>query len=190
MPARKPLIFFETNLGADTGDSPGAISAELRERHPDVRIAWSVKGAALPFEQPIECLRRGTLRHHWAMGRATVWISNQNFPAHLRRPERTHYLQTWHGTPLKRMLHDLDEIVGRDEGYVDRVDTMIGEWSTLLSPSPWASERFASAFQYQGKVLEVGYPRNAPSRRLSCVSRWRIWPGWRWRSTSSPCPAR
>lgn len=165
LPARKPLIFFETNLGADTGDSPGAISAELRERHPDVRIAWSVKGAALPFEQPIECLRRGTLRHHWAMGRATVWISNQNFPAHLRRPKRTHYLQTWHGTPLKRMLHDLDEIVGRDEGYVDRVDTMIGEWSTLLSPSPWASERFASAFQYQGRVLEVGYPRNDVLRR-------------------------
>jgi CDP-glycerol glycerophosphotransferase len=58
------------------------------------------------------------------------------------------------------MLHDLEVVVGRDEGYVARVDQMIGEWSLLLSPSPWATQRFRSAFRYRGDVLEAGYPRN------------------------------
>jgi CDP-glycerol glycerophosphotransferase len=58
------------------------------------------------------------------------------------------------------MLHDLDTVVGRDTGYIERVDRMISEWSLLLSPSPWATERFRTAFRYDGDVLEAGYPRN------------------------------
>jgi CDP-glycerol glycerophosphotransferase len=94
------------------------------------------------------------------MGRASLWAANQNQPRWMRRPDHAAYLQTWHGTPLKRMLHDLDSIVGRDEGYVGRVDQMISEWSLLLSQSPWATQRLRSAFRYQGEVLELGYPRN------------------------------
>jgi CDP-glycerol glycerophosphotransferase len=58
------------------------------------------------------------------------------------------------------MLHDLDTVIGRDAGYVGRVDRMIGEWSLLLAPSPWAGERMRSAFRYDGEMLDVGYPRN------------------------------
>ena len=76
-----------------------------------------------------------------------------------KKPAAT-YLQTWHGTPLKRMLHDLDTIVGRDEGYVTRVTKAARQWSVLTSPSAWTTERMRSAFRYTGPVVELGYPRN------------------------------
>lgn len=156
---RSGLVVFESNLGADFGDSPGAIYRAIRRRGLAVRTAWVVAPNLAPPDDSIG-LERLTSRYLWAMGRASVWVSNQNQPAWMRRPEGTFYLQTWHGTPLKRMLHDLEVVVGRDEGYVGRVDQMIGEWSLLLSPSPWATQRFRSAFRYRGDVLEAGYPRN------------------------------
>jgi CDP-glycerol glycerophosphotransferase len=70
------------------------------------------------------------------------------------------FLQTWHGTPLKRMQHDLDEIYGRAPGYLERVTAAMSQWSVLLSPSPYATAIFRSAFKYDGPVLETGYPRN------------------------------
>ena len=156
---RNGAVVFESNLGADFGDSPGAIHQAMTRRGLRVRTAWVTRPglAPPPGSRGVERLSWPYL---WVMGRANVWVSNQNMPAWMRRPAGTYYLQTWHGTPLKRMLHDLDTVVGRDTGYVGRVDRMISEWSLLLSPSPWASERFRSAFRYDGEVLEAGYPRN------------------------------
>jgi CDP-glycerol glycerophosphotransferase len=40
------------------------------------------------------------------------------------------------------------------------VSQAVKQWSVLLSPSPYATAAFRSAFRYQGRVLEEGYPRN------------------------------
>ncbi len=156
---RSGLVAFESNLGADYGDSPGAIHRAIQARGLDVRTGWVARTHAPVPEGSVRLERLGW-RYVWEMGRASVWVSNQNMPTWMRRPDDTFYLQTWHGTPLKRMLHDLDTVVGRDSDYVDRVDRMIGEWSLLLAPSPWAAERLRSAFRYRGEMLDVGYPRN------------------------------
>ncbi|HEY3534410.1 MAG TPA: CDP-glycerol glycerophosphotransferase family protein [Pedococcus sp.] len=156
---RSGMVVFESNLGADLGDSPGAIHAAMRRRGVERPTGWVVTAGLEAPEGSLALTRLG-FRYVWEMGRASLWVANQNQPSWMRRPDDTAYLQTWHGTPLKRMLHDLDTIVGRDEGYVGRVDTMISEWSLLLSQSPWATERLRSAFRYRGEVLEVGYPRN------------------------------
>ncbi len=63
------------------------------------------------------------------MATAKFWVNNQNFPHYMTRRKETTYIQTWHGTPLKKMLFDLDEIHGRDEGYVERVTNSISQWS-------------------------------------------------------------
>ena len=156
---RSGLVAFESNLGADYGDSPGAIHRAIQGRGLDVRTGWVARTHSPAPEGSVRLERLGW-RYVWEMGRASVWVSNQNMPTWMRRPDDTFYLQTWHGTPLKRMLHDLDTVVGRDSDYVDRVDRMIREWSLLLAPSPWAAERLRSAFRYRGEMLDVGYPRN------------------------------
>jgi CDP-glycerol glycerophosphotransferase len=156
---RSGTVVFESNLGADLGDSPGAVFEAIRRRGLHVPTAWVVTGK-LGAPEGSATLQRLSFRYCWVMGRASLWVANQNQPSWMRRPRHAAYLQTWHGTPLKRMLHDLDTIVGRDEGYVGRVDRMISEWSLLLSQSPWATARLRSAFRYAGEVLEVGYPRN------------------------------
>jgi CDP-glycerol glycerophosphotransferase len=72
-----------------------------------------------------------------------------------KRPGAT-YLQTWHGTPLKRIHHDAPV----REGYLTNPDKDVARWDMLLSPNPASTDRLRHAFRFGGPVHETGYPRN------------------------------
>jgi CDP-glycerol glycerophosphotransferase len=73
-----------------------------------------------------------------------------------KRPGTT-YLQTWHGTPLKRIHND---VLWAPEGRLARLDRDIARWDVLLSPNPATTPRIARAFGFTGRIAETGYPRN------------------------------
>ncbi|WP_245634535.1 CDP-glycerol glycerophosphotransferase family protein [Janibacter limosus] len=159
LPAREAIL-FESGIGRQYSDSPRYIYEELVRREDPRHKVWVYDKSIPVWEPNLTVVKRLSPAYFWHLGRSRYWVNNQNFPHYIRRRRDGVYLQTWHGTPLKRMLHDLDEVVGRDEGYVDRVTNAVAQWTTLLSPSPYATQAFRSAFQYDGDVLEVGYPRN------------------------------
>lgn len=160
LPMDNNTIVFEASLSKQFNDNPRAIYDELVRREDPRRRVW-IYDRTPPVDDPqLVVVKRNSPRYFYFWARAKWWVSNQNLPYYITRRTRGVYIQTWHGTPLKRMLHDLDQIVGRDEGYVDRVSTAISQWSVLLSPSPFATKAFRSAFRYHGPVLESGYPRN------------------------------
>ncbi|NKX56497.1 CDP-glycerol glycerophosphotransferase family protein [Arthrobacter mobilis] len=159
-PMDKDLIVFESGLGKQYADSPRYIYEELLRRGDTRRKVW-VYDRKLPVADPhTKVVKRLSPEYYWYLARAKYWVNNQNFPHYLRRRKDGVYIQTWHGTPLKRMLHDMDEVHGRTDGYIERVSQAVRQWSVLLSPSPYATAAFRSAFRYQGPVLEEGYPRN------------------------------
>ncbi len=162
LPMDRDLIVFEAGLGRRYGDAPRYLYEELLRRKDPRRKVWVYAGRHRFPDPRTTTVRRTSLRYFWALGRAGTWVSDQNLPFYVRRRRSGVFLQTWHGTPLKRMLHDLDRVVGRDEGYMGRVDTAVRQWTHLLSQSPSATTWLRSAFRYEGEVVEQGYPRNDP----------------------------
>ena len=73
----------------------------------------------------------------------------------IKKPGAT-YLQTWHGTPLKRIHHDAPV----RPGWLDKPDRDVARWDMLLSQNPASTELLAHAFRFGGPVHETGYPRN------------------------------
>jgi CDP-glycerol glycerophosphotransferase len=165
---RRDLVVFESGVARHYGDSPRAIHERLLERAPGLSVAWINNTSVRIPGTDVEKVKRLSPRYYWLLGRARYWVNNQNFPHYLKPARGTRYLQTWHGTPLKKMQHDIDDIAGRDPGYLSRVTKMTGYWDALVSPSEYASTAFRSAFRFTGEMLEVGYPRNdlfhAPDR--------------------------
>lgn len=157
---RRDLAVFESNVGRAAADSPRAIYDELMARGADLDVVWSTRDTFRPRDLRTRKVEPGSPAFHWALARARWWVNNQNFGPRLTRPRGTTYLQTWHGTPLKRMQFDAVSTKGRKKGYLERVAAKTATWSSLVSPSPYATEAFRSAFRYDGPVLEVGYPRN------------------------------
>ncbi len=81
-----------------------------------------------------------------------------------KRPDAV-YLQTWHGTPLKRMFRDAR---WTPDGQVERMAMDVARWDVLLSPNHASTPLLRSAFGFDGHVAATGYPRNdvllAPDR--------------------------
>jgi len=160
LPVQENKIVFESGLGKQYGDSPRYIYEELRRLGSTHQVIWVHNKRLYLGDDHVNVIKRLSPRYFYHLATAKYWVNNQNFPHYMTRRKETTYIQTWHGTPLKKMLFDLEEIHGRDAGYVDRVTRSIQQWSVLLSPSSYATAIFKSAFQYEGTILESGYPRN------------------------------
>ena len=161
MPVDQKIILFESGIGKQFADSPRYIYEEIVKRNLDYKKVW-VCNKNVRFSDVENTIRINRLSpsYYYYLARAKVWINNQNFPTYIKKRKETTYLQTWHGTPLKKMLHDIENVMGRTDGYIDRVTSAIKNWDYLISPSEYATNAFKSAFKYKGEILEVGYPRN------------------------------
>ncbi|KQX70109.1 hypothetical protein ASD06_02695 [Angustibacter sp. Root456] len=160
LPADDRRVVFESGVGKQYADSPRYVYEELMRRGVDVKAVWAYSGQLHGTDSRTTVVDRLSPAYFYHLARARYWVNNQNFPHYVQRRADGVYLQTWHGTPLKRMLHDLDVVHGRDAGYLDRVTRASAQWSLLASPSRFATQAMRSAFRYGGEVLEVGYPRN------------------------------
>lgn len=74
------------------------------------------------------------------------------------------YIQTWHGTPLKRLANDMKVV--RMPGtttanYKKNFYAGRSRWDRLVSPNRYSSDIFKSAFWMdEDRIWEIGYPRN------------------------------
>jgi CDP-glycerol glycerophosphotransferase len=105
-------------------------------------------------------VHRRTRAWYEALARCHAYVANAAAPYFFEKRTTQVHLQTWHGTPLKR--------IGEDRGPGDfttwrhrrRVNAQAARWDAMLSPSPYCSDVFRSAFRYDGPFWEIGYPRN------------------------------
>ncbi|MDQ0185712.1 CDP-glycerol glycerophosphotransferase family protein [Cytobacillus kochii] len=160
LPIDEKLIIFESGLGKQYADSPRYIYEELVKRDKKYKTVWIYNKNKRFMDPSTIKVKRLSIRYYYYLARAKYWINNQNFPTYIKKRTDTIYIQTWHGTPLKRMLFDIETIQGRDDTYLERVHSATKNWDYLISPSQYATNAFRSAFKYEGEVLEIGYPRN------------------------------
>lgn len=160
VPADKDLIVFESGLGKQYGDSPRYIYEELLRQGDSRTKVWIYSGSHRFTDPNTKVVKRLSPEYFWYLARAKYWVNNQSFPHYLRRRKDGIFLQTWHGTPLKQMAMDIDEVQGRDDGYIDRVINATKQWTHLISPSTYTSRIMRSAYGFSGTAVELGYPRN------------------------------
>jgi CDP-glycerol glycerophosphotransferase len=96
-----------------------------------------------------ECVR--------ALERSDVVVANTHTDIDWRKKSSTLYVQTWHGTPLKRVHHD---VLWAPPGRLDRLSRDVARWDVLCSPNAQSTPRMRQAFRFTGEVMETGYPRN------------------------------
>jgi CDP-glycerol glycerophosphotransferase len=165
-PPKKDLIIFESYLGKQYSSNPRAIYEYLREHHPHYRMVWSVNKAHIEKFQElgIPYAIRFSFKWLYLMPRARYWVTNTRMPQWLKKPNHTVYLQTWHGTPLKKLAADMAEVHmpgTTTEKYKEGFLKETQQWDYLISPNSYSSKIFQSAFRYKhSKILETGYPRN------------------------------
>lgn len=155
------LVLFESWRGAYS-DNPRAISETLHELRPEYRHLWVAAGdarAALPSWAT--AVTPGSRAYLAALRAARYVVVNTHMPGYFRKRSGTVYVQTWHGTPLKRLGRDMHrQGFLTDPQYLAQMRRDVASWDVLVSPNPFSTPIFRHAFGFQGQVVESGYPRN------------------------------
>ena len=141
-------------------DNPRAVFEGLRRLRPGLEHVWLADPrhvAGFPADVATVPIRSD--RAVAALESADVLVSNTHtdLDPWTKQPGQV-YLQTWHGTPLKRIHRSA--LSHPEPTLMDALDVEIRRWDHLISPSPAATTLLRSAFGYTGSVLETGYPRN------------------------------
>ena len=158
-------MMFESFHGKQYSDSPRAIYEYMCKHHPNYKMIWSIDKRSIQLFKSlgIPYIQRFTLKWFLIKPRAKFWINNVRLPKWMPRPLGTVYLQTWHGTPLKKLGLDIEEVHmpgTYTERYRENIINESENWSYLISPNKYSSEIFKRAFGFNGEIMESGYPRN------------------------------
>jgi CDP-glycerol glycerophosphotransferase len=159
-PVRDSVLFISWK-GKQCGDNPLGIAQELRRRGDDREQLWVVNDWSAPVPEGGRAVLRGTQEYYEALARSRYLVSNDDMQLPFRKRDGQVYLQTWHGTPLKRIGFDITNpqfIMGR--AYFDHLARDVAQWDLLVSQNPFSTPIMRRAFRYDGEICEYGYPRN------------------------------
>ncbi|MCU9599724.1 CDP-glycerol glycerophosphotransferase family protein [Caldibacillus kokeshiiformis] len=165
LPARKHTIVFESFLGKQFSDNPRAIYEYMKEHYPEYKLYWSVDPRFIDNfkDKGVNIVPRLSIKWLLIMASAKYWVSNSRMPLWIPKPKHTVYLQTWHGTPLKKLAADMDDVFmpGTNiENYKRNFLKESANWDYLISPNPYSTKIFRRAFAFKKEMIESGYPRN------------------------------
>ncbi len=165
-------ILFCAYSGRQYACSPKAIYEFLQKEGEDYQFIWAFqdpeKFTELKENKRTSLVRYGSDEFRKELATCKYWVFNTRVPGGIVKKEDQVYIQTWHGTPLKKLGYDVGRYIsGADDKkslcYSYRTDAR--RYDFFLSPSPYYTEKMSSAFHLKalGKeecILEEGYPRN------------------------------
>jgi len=163
------MIFYEAFFGRGITCNPGAIFHYLLndERFQDYTHVWSLENsednektkARYAGYKNVVFVETFSREYFQYLSRAKYLINNVTFQNYVIKKEGQVILNTWHGIPLKSLGFDVPH------GDVDACNMLRNFIMSdyILSPVPYTTENFRSAFKlegiFQGEIVETGYPR-------------------------------
>lgn len=171
IPVDNRMILFLSFHGRSYNDNPRALYEAMRQdsRFSGYRLVWVLRNPDQETIPGAETVRYLSLGYFVAVARAKVWIFNCKMPMYLYKKKSQIYLQTWHGTPLKRLGHDIEPVPGQRfyrsgltyEQMCRTYDVDSERYDAMISPNAFCTGVFPHAFGIKKeKLIETGYPRN------------------------------
>ncbi|WP_318036750.1 CDP-glycerol glycerophosphotransferase family protein [Streptomyces chengmaiensis] len=160
-PERRDTLLFSSFDGRQYSDSPRAVHEELLRRGSPFEHLWTVLDQQVQLPEGARPVAFGSTEWHEALACSRAVVTNTQLPEWYERGTGRRTVQTWHGTPLKRIGRDLLDTAQANRPYIDSLPRRAAQWDLLISPNRFSTPILRRAFGYEGEVLESGYPRNA-----------------------------
>ena len=166
-------VIFEAFQGRSVACSPKALYMEMlnNPKYHDYQMIWSLRNTNrkdLLEKGRTQVVKFESFAYYRALARAKYWIFNSNTRPFLKPGKNQVFVQTWHGTPLKKIGCDvvrggnaMTKLSDIEKIYTNEAKKI----SYMISPSDYCTEKFISAFHLKSvhkedRVLTLGYPRN------------------------------
>lgn len=166
LPIQPEIIVFESNLGRNYTGNPKCIYEEMVARGLDqeYRCYIILDDTSMVVPGHAKKIKRVRLQYFYIMARAGVIISDSRLPKFIIKRQGVAYIQTWHGTPLKKLALDMDDVSMAGEKDIETYKRNFAKnaatWDYLISQNHFSTQVFRQAFAFYKTMLEIGYPRN------------------------------
>lgn len=162
MRRKNNLVVFESFFGKDYNDSPKYIYEYMLETFGNkYKYVWILNNPSENMKGNPKIARYSSLKHVYYSTRAKYHVYNVRQPGWFKKEKDMVILETWHGTPLKKLAFDLDDIHAASQNQKETFYRDTRLWDYLISANPFSTEVFARAFDLdRNMILEHGYPRN------------------------------
>ncbi len=158
----QPKVIFSSFSGRQYSDSPRRISEYLSRYHPEIRQVWAFcnpEEFSFLHQRGIKTVRYKSAAYLYEVMTSAVYVDNVEFWSILKfRPEQM-IVQTWHGGgAYKRIGQDRLDVGPLEQRHA--VEKMNKITLFLSSSQAFTDHVIRGAFEYRGKVLPCGLPRN------------------------------
>lgn len=171
IPVDDQCVIFDSFMGRGYSCNPKAIYEYIRdnEEFSGYKKVWCYRKGNYFTVDDCVMVKYRSLKYYYYLSKAKYWIFNSKLSPDINKKKDQIYVQTWHGTPLKKLAKDID--IGEDKTFyrsaMSRAEMVKSyedderRYDYLISPNKFSTEKFQSAFGVaKEKVLEIGYPRN------------------------------
>ncbi|MEU7902645.1 bifunctional glycosyltransferase family 2 protein/CDP-glycerol:glycerophosphate glycerophosphotransferase [Actinoplanes sp. NPDC049118] len=156
----RDVVLYNSFTGRQYSDSPRAVHEELVARGAKLEHQWVTVDGQAPLPHSAEPVALWSRRWYESLATSRYIVTNQHLPEWFERRPGQVVVQTWHGTPLKRIGFDIADVQFTDRRYLEKLELEAPNWSFLVSPNTFSTPILRRAFKYDGELMEIGYPRN------------------------------
>jgi len=164
LPLKKNRVIFESFGGKAYSCNPKYIYEELYKKEQNYELIWIFNNPKnSEVKGPAKKVKRLSLKYFYYMATSKYWVINARLPNFIIKRDGISYIQTWHGTPLKKLGFDIKEVKMPGTTNLKYKRNFYNEsrnWDYLISANSYSSDIFERAFKFNKKLLEFGYPRN------------------------------
>ncbi|MEY8276166.1 glycosyltransferase [Blautia marasmi] len=166
------LILLDSKNGKDLGGNILRLAQELSENleYKSYKLCFSSNNNSKEQLKKLlntynihysRIVKEAGFRHYKVLASAKYLITDTSFPLEFIKKDGQTIINTWHGTPLKKMGKDID-----NQAYsMGNVQKSLLAADYLLYPSDYMKNIMVQAYCleniYEGKILCSGYPRNS-----------------------------
>ncbi|ONI37913.1 hypothetical protein AN639_06775 [Candidatus Epulonipiscium fishelsonii] len=161
-PVKNNKIVVSNYAGKGYGDSGKYIVEEIRKRNLLVDVVWIVdKNESDKIELPnfIRKVNYGSLKHIYEMSTAKINIDNCRKYIDFNKKSEQVYINTMHSMlPLKKVERDAENNLSKS--YIKWAKRDSKKIDYMVSSSKFKTKLIKKSYWYDGKVLNIGLPRN------------------------------
>jgi CDP-glycerol glycerophosphotransferase len=159
-PNPKAVLF--SSEGNKVNDSPLAIHNEMLERVNSDKYAytWVIGDYSRILPKNAKGVISESKDYYDAINDAGMFFTTFTQPTFFQKHEGQRIVSLGHGYPFKDMGVDFHRSKPPDAPRIDLFIKRFKQWDYFLSPAPYATKLLKEKFEFEGEMLEVGYPRN------------------------------
>ncbi|MCQ2976738.1 MAG: CDP-glycerol:glycerophosphate glycerophosphotransferase [archaeon] len=154
-------IIFESFRGDYYSDSPKYIYEYLYKHFSDkFEFVWVINDKNTKIPGNPKKVKRFSREFYKELAVSKYWVINGRQAARLKKRPEQIIVSTWHGTPLKKLGLDIDNIYSGSPQIKKIYAKNASEWEYLISPNEYTSNILKRCFAYEKDIHLTGYPRN------------------------------